>query len=55
MTQVKKFTRAEVLEHNSNRTCWIIIGNKVYDVTKFLDEKFVQWMSQLKEERSFDE
>uniref|UniRef100_A0AC34FAC2 Cytochrome b5 heme-binding domain-containing protein n=1 Tax=Panagrolaimus sp. ES5 TaxID=591445 RepID=A0AC34FAC2_9BILA len=33
-----QFSRAEVLKHCSNRDCWIIIGNKVYDVTKFLDE-----------------
>ncbi|KAI1730631.1 cytochrome b5-like heme/Steroid binding domain-containing protein [Ditylenchus destructor] len=32
------FTRAEVAEHNSNGSAWIIIGNKVFDVTKFLDE-----------------
>lgn len=34
----KKFTRSEVAEHNSNGSCWVIIGNRVYDVTKFLDE-----------------
>ncbi|CAJ0565453.1 unnamed protein product, partial [Mesorhabditis spiculigera] len=34
----QRLTRKEVEEHNSNRTCWFIIGNKVYDVTKFLDE-----------------
>lgn len=38
MTVGKKFTRAEVAEHNSSSSAWIIIGNKVYDVTKFLDE-----------------
>ncbi|KAI1706399.1 cytochrome b5-like heme/Steroid binding domain-containing protein [Ditylenchus destructor] len=32
------FTRSEVAEHNSNGSAWIIIGNKVYDVTQFLDE-----------------
>jgi len=35
---VRKMTRAEVAEHNSSSTAWLIIGNKVYDVTKFLDE-----------------
>ena len=34
----KQFTRAEVATHNSNRSNWIIIGNKIYDVTKFMDE-----------------
>ncbi|CAJ0961252.1 unnamed protein product, partial [Mesorhabditis belari] len=33
-----KLTRKEVEEHNNNKSCWFIIGNKVYDVTKFLDE-----------------
>lgn len=35
---VSRLTRAQVAEHNSNKSAWIIIGNKVYDVTKFLDE-----------------
>ncbi|KAI6173554.1 Cytochrome b5 heme-binding domain-containing protein [Aphelenchoides besseyi] len=34
----KQLTRAEVAEHNSNKSNWIVIGNKVYDVTKFMDE-----------------
>uniref|UniRef100_A0A914HND8 Cytochrome b5 n=1 Tax=Globodera rostochiensis TaxID=31243 RepID=A0A914HND8_GLORO len=38
MTAGRKLTRAEVAEHNNNSDAWIIIGNKVYDVTKFLDE-----------------
>ncbi|VDL80003.1 unnamed protein product [Nippostrongylus brasiliensis] len=33
-----KLTRKEVAEHNSNKSTWFVIGNKVYDVTKFLDE-----------------
>uniref|UniRef100_A0A1I7XGF1 C2H2-type domain-containing protein n=1 Tax=Heterorhabditis bacteriophora TaxID=37862 RepID=A0A1I7XGF1_HETBA len=28
----------DVAEHNSNKSAWFVIGNKVYDVTKFLDE-----------------
>uniref|UniRef100_F1LF92 Cytochrome b5 n=1 Tax=Ascaris suum TaxID=6253 RepID=F1LF92_ASCSU len=38
MASLKKVTRAEVAEHNNNKSTWIILGNKVYDVTKFLDE-----------------
>ncbi|KAI6191782.1 Cytochrome b5 heme-binding domain-containing protein [Aphelenchoides bicaudatus] len=38
MTGTKTYTRAEVAEHNSNKSNWIIIGNKIYDVTKFMDE-----------------
>ncbi|KAE9421591.1 hypothetical protein Angca_004750 [Angiostrongylus cantonensis] len=33
-----QFTRSQVMEHNNNASTWIVIGNKVYDVTKFLDE-----------------
>jgi len=32
----KTFTVAEVAQHNKATDCWIIIDNKVYDVTKFL-------------------
>ncbi|CAD6187265.1 unnamed protein product [Caenorhabditis auriculariae] len=38
MTTVKTFSRRDVSEHNTNRSAWIVIGNKIYDVTKFLDE-----------------
>ncbi|KAL3101445.1 hypothetical protein niasHT_020764 [Heterodera trifolii] len=38
MTASRRLTRAEVAEHNNSSDAWIIIGNKVYDVTKFLDE-----------------
>ncbi|XP_015596780.1 cytochrome b5 isoform X2 [Cephus cinctus] len=34
----KLFTRAEVAERNSNTETWIIIHNKVYNVTAFLNE-----------------
>jgi alkylation response protein AidB-like acyl-CoA dehydrogenase len=32
----KQFSASEVAAHNSADDCWIIIDNKVYDVTKFL-------------------
>lgn len=32
------FTLEEVAEHKSSDSCYIIIHDKVYDVTKFLDE-----------------
>ena len=31
------FTRAEVESHNSTKSCFVTLGNKVYDVTDFLD------------------
>lgn len=34
----KTFTRAEVAKHNNNLSLWMVIHNKVYDVTKFMEE-----------------
>ncbi|KAL5562100.1 hypothetical protein UlMin_031847 [Ulmus minor] len=34
----KVFTLADVAQHNSRETCWLIIEGKVYDVTKFLED-----------------
>jgi len=34
----KTYSRNDVKQHNTLTDCWIIIDNKVYDVTKFLDE-----------------
>ncbi|SPO05696.1 related to fatty acid hydroxylase [Cephalotrichum gorgonifer] len=31
------FTRAEVEAHNSNKSLWVTIGTKVYDITDFLE------------------
>ena len=33
----KTFTKEEVAKHASEESCWIIIENKVYDVTNWLD------------------
>ncbi|GMT33619.1 hypothetical protein PFISCL1PPCAC_24916, partial [Pristionchus fissidentatus] len=35
---LKQVTLEEVSKHNSMRSLWFVIGNKVYDVTKFVDE-----------------
>ncbi|EHA8588001.1 cytochrome b5 [Cocos nucifera] len=37
-SDTKVYTLAEVSKHNSNKDCWLIIGGKVYDVTKFLED-----------------
>eukprot|EP00250_Pteridium_aquilinum_P000276 c1030_g1_i1 orf=252-650(-) len=34
----KLYTLQEVSEHATSQDCWLIIGGKVYDVTKFLEE-----------------
>uniref|UniRef100_A0A0N5APA1 Cytochrome b5 n=1 Tax=Syphacia muris TaxID=451379 RepID=A0A0N5APA1_9BILA len=36
--ELKKYSREEVKIHNNVNSCWMIIDNKVYDITKFLDE-----------------
>lgn len=38
MPEVKKFTYAEVKKHNTAEDVWLVINDKVYDVTKFLKE-----------------
>lgn len=34
----KTYSLAQVAEHNSNKSSWIVIHNNVYDVTAFLNE-----------------
>jgi len=34
----KRLTLAEVAEHNDKKSSWIVIHEKVYDVTKFAEE-----------------
>lgn len=34
--EVKEFTRDDVAKHNTEADCWVIIGERVLDVTKFL-------------------
>lgn len=34
----KTYTMAEVRKHNKEADCWIIIANKVYNVTLFLEK-----------------
>jgi len=38
MAETKKFSLAEVSNHNTGDDCWVAIGGKVYDVTEFLEE-----------------
>ena len=34
----KRYTLEDVKQHKTAKSCWIIIHDKVYDVTKFLNE-----------------
>lgn len=36
----RKITMKEVSEHNKKNDCWIVIRDKVYEVTDFLDEVY---------------
>ncbi|GAX27191.1 hypothetical protein FisN_13Lh257 [Fistulifera solaris] len=44
MSELKEYTLEEIVKHNTQEDCWLIIGNasnggpKVYDVTKYLDD-----------------
>ncbi|KAM3172515.1 hypothetical protein ACTXT7_014356 [Hymenolepis weldensis] len=38
MSEQRVFTLEEVRKHKSENDCWIIIHDKVYDVSKFLNE-----------------
>lgn len=38
MSNLRIISVDEVAEHNTEDSCWIIINQKVYDVTKFVDE-----------------
>ncbi|XP_008811745.1 cytochrome b5-like [Phoenix dactylifera] len=37
-SDAKVYTLEEASKHNSNEDCWLVIGGKVYDVTKFLED-----------------
>lgn len=41
MPEVKTFTYAQVKEHNNAEDVWIVVRDKVYDVTKFLKEVYL--------------
>ncbi|XP_010264100.1 PREDICTED: cytochrome b5 [Nelumbo nucifera] len=34
----KVYTLEEVSQHRSSKDCWLIIGGKVYDLTKFMED-----------------
>ena len=34
-TEIKLFSKEEILKHNVEKDLWVIINNKVYDLSKF--------------------
>ncbi|KAK8532448.1 hypothetical protein V6N13_131778 [Hibiscus sabdariffa] len=34
----KVYTLADVSQHNNAKDCWLVIGGKVYNVTKFVED-----------------
>lgn len=34
----KIYSLQDVQKHDSNKSLWLVIHNRVYDITKFLDE-----------------
>lgn len=37
-SSLKRFALADVEKHNDKKSCWLVIHDHVYDVTKFLEE-----------------
>lgn len=38
MSADKVYSLAEVAKNNTNKNCWLVIHNNIYDVTAFLNE-----------------
>lgn len=38
MAELERFSRMDVAKHNTSKSCWVIIDDKVYDISKFLEE-----------------
>ncbi len=38
MASETSITREELKKHKDGKSCWVAIHDKVYDVTKFLEE-----------------
>ncbi|KAI5807423.1 cytochrome b5 [Peziza echinospora] len=37
-TEIKEFTYDDVKVHDSKNDLWVVVNDKVYDITKFVDE-----------------
>ncbi|PAA74884.1 hypothetical protein BOX15_Mlig002619g2 [Macrostomum lignano] len=38
MSSLRQISMQEIAAHKSSESCWLVINDKVYDVTKFLEE-----------------
>ena len=38
---VRKYTWEEIQKHNTNTSLWVVVHNKVYDVTRFMEEVYM--------------
>lgn len=38
MSATKELTFQDVAEHNTKKDCYVVVHDKIYDVTKFIDE-----------------
>lgn len=38
VTALKNYTMSEVSKHDQEKDCWMVIEDKVYDLTKFINE-----------------
>ncbi len=38
MSETKVYTLKDIKEHKTSQDIWVVIHNKVYDITKFLDD-----------------
>ncbi|KXZ52484.1 hypothetical protein GPECTOR_9g528 [Gonium pectorale] len=38
MSETKVFSLADIKQHMSDKSCWLVVHGKVYDVTEFLEE-----------------
>lgn len=45
MAQVNQYSLAEVKQHSTKTDLWVIIRDKVYDVTKFLEDVSLNFLS----------
>ncbi len=43
--EVKRIALKDVEGHNDKKSCWLVIHDNVYDVTKFLEEVKVEYLS----------